>query len=59
MRFRTPQPAHKVIYAGKVTAFKLGRRTSFRSRFDLNIAAFYNKFSGLQVQRQVPAPMVR
>lgn len=41
----------------KVTAFEIGSKNQFFDRaLTLNIAAFYNKFSGLQVQRQVPAP---
>ncbi len=41
----------------KVTAFEIGSKNVFMNRaLTLNIAAFYNKFAGLQVQRQVPAP---
>ena len=41
----------------KVTAFEIGTKNQFFDRaLTLNIAAFYNKFSGLQVQRQVTAP---
>ena len=41
----------------KVTAFEIGSKNQFLdNRLQLNIAAFYNKFSGLQVQRQVPSP---
>ncbi len=41
----------------KVTAFEIGTKNQFLDRtLTLNIAAFYNKFAGLQVQRQVPAP---
>ena len=41
----------------KVTAFEIGSKNQFMDRrITFNIAAFYNKFSGLQVQRQVPAP---
>ena len=41
----------------KVTAFEIGTKNqSFDRKLTLNVAAFYNKFGGLQVQRQVPAP---
>jgi len=41
----------------KVTAFEIGSKNQFMDRHvTLNLAAFYNKYSGLQVQRQVPAP---
>ena len=41
----------------KVTAFEIGSKNQFADRrVTLNLAAFYNKYSGLQVQRQVPAP---
>ncbi|MFM9976690.1 MAG: TonB-dependent receptor [Sphingomonadaceae bacterium] len=41
----------------KVTAFEIGSKNQFFGRMlTLNVAAFYNKFAGLQVQRQVPAP---
>lgn len=41
----------------KVTAFEIGSKNQFFDRkLTINIAAFYNKFAGLQVQRQVPAP---
>ena len=41
----------------KVTAFEIGSKNRFLDNtLQLNLAAFYNKFGGLQVQRQVPAP---
>ena len=41
----------------KVTAFEIGSKNRFLDNtLQLNVAAFYNKFGGLQVQRQVPAP---
>ncbi len=41
----------------KVTAFELGSKNRFLdNRLQANLAAFYNLYSGLQVQRQVPAP---
>ena len=41
----------------KVMAFEVGSKNRFfDNTLQLNIAGFYNKFSGLQVQRQVPAP---
>ena len=41
----------------KVTAFEIGSKNRFiDNTLQLNVAAFYNKFGGLQVQRQVPAP---
>ncbi len=41
----------------KVTAYEIGSKNVFMDRaLTLNIAAFYNMFAGLQVQRQVPAP---
>ena len=41
----------------KVTAFEIGSKNRFLdNKLQANIAAFYNKFGGLQVQRQVPAP---
>lgn len=41
----------------KVTAYEFGSKNQFLDhRVTLNLAAFYNKYSGLQVQRQVPAP---
>ena len=41
----------------KVTAFEVGSKNRFfDNTLQLNIAGFYNRFSGLQVQRQVPAP---
>ncbi len=39
-----------------VTAFEIGSKNRFAdNRIQLNIAAFYNRYSGLQEQRQVPA----
>lgn len=41
----------------KVTAFEVGSKNRFfDNKLQANLAAFYNRFSGLQVQRQVPAP---
>ena len=41
----------------KVTAFELGSKNRFfDNRLQANVAAFYNRYAGLQVQRQVPAP---
>ena len=41
----------------KVTAFEVGSKNRFfDNTLQLNIAGFYNRFAGLQVQRQVPAP---
>ena len=41
----------------KVTAFEIGSKNRFLDNtLQINLAAFYNKFGGLQVQRQVPAP---
>ena len=41
----------------KVTAYEIGSKNQFLdNRLQLNVAAFYNKFGGLQVQRQVPSP---
>ena len=41
----------------KVTAFEIGSKNRFLdNKLQANVAAFYNKFDGLQVQRQVPAP---
>jgi len=41
----------------KVTAYEIGSKNRFRDgTVQLNASAFYNKYSGLQVQRQVPAP---
>ena len=41
----------------KVMAFEVGSKNRFfDNTLQLNIAGFYNRFSGLQVQRQVPAP---
>ena len=41
----------------KVTAFEIGSKNQFLdNNLQLNVAAFYNKFGGLQVQRQVPSP---
>ena len=41
----------------KVTAFEVGVKNRFLDEtLQLNIAAYYNRYAGLQVQRQVPAP---
>lgn len=41
----------------KVVAYEIGSKNRFfDNRVQANIAAFYNDYSGLQVQRQVPAP---
>ena len=41
----------------KVMAYEIGSKNRFfDNKLQANIAAFYNKFGGLQVQRQVPAP---
>ncbi len=39
-----------------VTAFEIGSKNRFAdNRVQLNIAAFYNRYNGLQEQRQIPA----
>ena len=41
----------------KVTAFEVGLKNRFLDgTLQLNVAAYYNRYAGLQVQRQVPAP---